>query len=89
MGMATNVIATSARGNVSLVSSDPFTKPNVNPNLLGSPLDKYIAAYMLKAAQRFANSTAFKGYVLDYKGNYGNLTTDEELENYASENAGT
>jgi choline dehydrogenase-like flavoprotein len=89
MGIFMNVISPHARGSVTLTSSNPFAHPAIDPNILGTPFDKYVLSYALRAAQRFTGAKAFKGYVVDPLGAYGNATTDAELEAYASANAGT
>jgi choline dehydrogenase-like flavoprotein len=89
MRVSTNVISPRARGSVTLTSNDSFAHPAIDPNLLGSPFDKHVLSYALKAARRFTGSQAFKGYIIDPVGSYGNATTDAELEAYASANAGT
>lgn len=89
MGIFTNVISPHSRGSVSLTSSNPFAHPAIDPNILGSPFDKHVMTYALRAAQRFTGAKAFQGYVVDPLGAYANATTDAELEAYASANAGT
>lgn len=89
MNILTNVVSPVSRGNVSLVSSNPFAHPAINPNLLGSEFDKYVMTYALRAAQRFASSPAFEGYAIDPAAAYGGAQTDAELEAYATSYSGT
>jgi choline dehydrogenase-like flavoprotein len=89
MSIITNVISPIARGTVTLASSDPFTLPLVNPNLLGSPFDVHVLVYALKATQRFAKANAFKDYIIGRSGAFGEANTDAELEAYARANAAT
>ncbi|EIN10996.1 alcohol oxidase [Punctularia strigosozonata HHB-11173 SS5] len=84
------VISPTARGTVSLRSSDPFDPPLINPNILGTDLDAQIMVKALKAARRFVeNSPAWNGYIIAEFGAFANATTDAELLQYSRENAGT
>jgi hypothetical protein len=87
IAVATNVISPIARGTVTLASSDPFTLPLVNPNLLGSHFDAYIIVYALKAIQRFAKANAFTNFIIGRSGAFAEANTDAELEAYARANA--
>jgi choline dehydrogenase-like flavoprotein len=83
------VISPLSRGTVTLNSSDPFQRPNINPNLLGSPFDAYVLVQALKAAERFTHADAFKGYIVKRSEEWEHINTDAELEHYARQNAGT
>jgi hypothetical protein len=87
ISIPTNVVSPIARGTVSLASSDPFTLPLVNPNLLGSPFDAHVIVYALKAVQRLAKAEAFKDYIIGRAGAFAEANTDAELEAYARANA--
>jgi choline dehydrogenase-like flavoprotein len=87
--IATNVIAPIARGTVLLASSDPFTLPLVNPNLLGSPFDMHVLVYALKAIQRFAKAKSFQDYIIGRSGAFSEANTNAELEAYARANSAT
>jgi choline dehydrogenase-like flavoprotein len=89
MTILTNVISPLARGTVSLASSNPFTLPLVNPNLLGSSFDIHVLVYALKAIQRFAQAKPLEGYILGRYGAFGEANTDAELEAYARATAAT
>ncbi|KAG7098292.1 hypothetical protein E1B28_000255 [Marasmius oreades] len=85
MTIATVVVAPSARGSVELTSSDPFSPPTINPNLLGTESDMSIMKYAIQAARRFASASAWNGYILEaYSGT--NPTTDEEIDVFIRNN---
>jgi hypothetical protein len=88
ISIITNVISPIARGTVALASSDPFTLPLVNPNVLGSHFDVHVLVYALKAIQRFANAKSFKDYIIGRSGAFSEANTDAELEAYARANGG-
>ncbi|KAF9460388.1 pyranose dehydrogenase [Collybia nuda] len=82
--ISTVVVAPTARGSITLNSSNPFDAPAINPRYLDSELDMFIMREAVRTAQRFVEAPVFKGY-LDaelYKGR-----TDEELNEFIQENS--
>ncbi|KAA1471970.1 aryl-alcohol-oxidase from pleurotus Eryingii [Dentipellis sp. KUC8613] len=85
----TAVVAPAARGSITLTSSDPFTYPNINPNLLGSEFDRYAMRYAINATRAFTAASAWKGWILGEAGDLANAHTDAELDAYAAANTAT
>ncbi|KAG1837492.1 GMC oxidoreductase-domain-containing protein, partial [Suillus subluteus] len=88
LSIATNVISPLSRGSVTLASCDPFDNPIVNPALLESPFDLYVMVEAIKAAKRFVEAPAWKGYIIQAVGTL-NSTTDEDLAEYARHSTST
>ncbi|KAJ7806299.1 aryl-alcohol-oxidase from pleurotus Eryingii [Mycena olivaceomarginata] len=82
------VVSPSARGSVTLNSSDLFADPVIDPNLLGDDLDFFIMREALKSAFRFAAAPAWKDYIISPFG-INSTATDAELDEFIRENAGS
>ncbi|KAJ7693421.1 alcohol oxidase [Mycena rosella] len=88
MSVSCAVVAPTARGSVTLSSSNVLADPVINPNLLGSPADVFIMREAIKSSMRFASAPAFAGYVLSPNGLNFN-STDAEIDAFVRANAGT
>ncbi|KAJ7908751.1 alcohol oxidase [Mycena leptocephala] len=75
------MVVPSARGSVTLTSTDPLAAPAINPNLLGSNLDLSIMREAVKSALRFTTASAWAGYVISPVG-VNSSNTDAELDEY-------
>ncbi|KDQ57028.1 aryl-alcohol oxidase [Jaapia argillacea MUCL 33604] len=89
MTVFSNVISPVSRGSILLQSSDPFTAPLVNPNLLGSDFDLWTMREAVKSVKTFLSAPAWSNYVIAPWGGLANATTDAEIEAYAQQNTGT
>ncbi|RPD62463.1 alcohol oxidase [Lentinus tigrinus ALCF2SS1-7] len=85
----TAVISPTARGNVTLNSTDPFDAPIINPNLLGTEVDVAVMREAVKAARAFVAAPAWSDYILSEFGAFGEAHTDEELDAYIRNNTDT
>ncbi|EJF63375.1 alcohol oxidase [Dichomitus squalens LYAD-421 SS1] len=85
----TAVISPTARGNVTLRSSDPFDAPLINPALLGNDVDLAIMREGVKAARAFVKAPAWSGYIISEFGEFGNATTEDALNEYIRNNSAT
>ncbi|KZT22398.1 GMC oxidoreductase [Neolentinus lepideus HHB14362 ss-1] len=82
-----NVVSPVARGYVTINSTNPFVQPIINPNLLGTDFDVYVAVEAIKSARRFANASAWADYIVGPYETWANATTDAEIEAYARRTA--
>lgn len=73
-------------GSVKLGSSDPLAHPLIDPNYLSSEVDLAIFRESVRSARRFFAAPAWSGYILEAQ---NNATTDEELNAFFRETAGT
>ncbi|KAJ6629528.1 aryl-alcohol-oxidase from pleurotus Eryingii [Mycena sp. CBHHK59/15] len=80
IGISPVLVAPTARGSVTLNSSNLFVAPLINPNLLGTELDLAMMREAVKSAIRFAAAPAWSGYVLG--GEVDSSTTDAELDKF-------
>ncbi|KZT22397.1 GMC oxidoreductase [Neolentinus lepideus HHB14362 ss-1] len=83
MTIFSNVISPVARGTVTINTTNPFAQPVIDPNLLGTDFDIYVAVEAIKAARRFANASAWADYIIGPYEAWANTTTDAEIEAYA------
>lgn len=74
---------------MTLRSDDPWQAPLIDPALLDSDFDIFAIREAIKAAQRFAASPGWDGYVIGPFGDLATAKTDAELEAYARRNAAT
>lgn len=74
-------------GTISLSTSDPWTLPLVNPNLLNTTLDIQILLEGYHAARSFLSARAWSDYIIAPFGSGANATTDAELEQFARNTA--
>ncbi|TFY62644.1 hypothetical protein EVG20_g6631 [Dentipellis fragilis] len=89
MTIFTAIVAPEARGSLTLTSSDPFTAPSINPNLLGSDFDKFAMRSAVNMTRQFAAANAWKGWVTGEAGDLPNAHTDAQLDAYAAANTAT
>ncbi|TFK91942.1 GMC oxidoreductase [Polyporus arcularius HHB13444] len=85
----TAVISPTARGNVTLNSTDPFDAPIINPNLLGTDVDIAVMREAVKAARSFVAAPAWSDYIISEFGAFAEAHTDEELDAYIRNNTDT
>ncbi|EIM83276.1 aryl-alcohol-oxidase from pleurotus Eryingii [Stereum hirsutum FP-91666 SS1] len=88
LSIATNVVSPTSRGTVTINSTNPFDFPLIDPGLLNSDFDIHTIVEAIKAARRFVGSPAFSNYIVDTV-IPANATTDDELAQFARDNAGT
>ncbi|KAJ7121245.1 aryl-alcohol oxidase [Mycena crocata] len=88
LGITTAVVSPASRGSVTLNSSDPFSPPLINPNLLGSEVDIFFMREAVRSAVRFAAAPAWADYVISPFG-FNSTDTDAELDEYIRDNAAT
>ena len=76
-------------GTVTLRSENPWQAPLIDPALLSTDFDIFAIREAIKAAQRFAASPGWDGYVIGPFGDLATARTDAEIEAYARRNAAT
>jgi choline dehydrogenase-like flavoprotein len=74
-------------GSIALSNSSPFSKPNVDLNLLAEDIDIIILREGIRSAQRLFSSTAFNGHVNEMINPAMNATSDEDLTTYIQSTA--
>ncbi|KAJ7217681.1 alcohol oxidase, partial [Mycena pura] len=89
LGITTAVVAPTSRGSIALNSSDPLAPPLINPNLLATELDLLIMRHAVRSALRFAAARPWAGYVVAPPVGVNSTSTDDQLDAYIRENAGT
>ncbi|RDB15489.1 Pyranose dehydrogenase 3 [Hypsizygus marmoreus] len=87
--ITTSVTSPTSRGYTKLSSSDPFAKPTIDPNFLGTEFDRLALRQSVKLAQRFITASVWKDYITAPFGDYSRATTDDSLDAYARANAAT
>ncbi len=78
-----------SRGTVRLASSDPAAAPLLDPNYFSDPHDRRMSIAGLKVAREIMRQPALQPYVLAERLPGPDLTTDEQLFDYACEHAKT
>ncbi|KAG6828985.1 hypothetical protein H0H92_006107 [Tricholoma furcatifolium] len=76
------MVAPESRGSLKLASQDPFAQPLINPNMLTQDIDLQILIEAVKAAQRFSQAIAWKGYIKAPYVDSANLTSDDAIRMY-------
>lgn len=76
-------------GNVTIGSDDPFAAPIINPGYLSAPFDIFTMREALKSARRFVAAPSWDGFIVSEFGAFSQAVTDDELDQYARENAQT
>ncbi|KAJ6594355.1 alcohol oxidase [Mycena capillaripes] len=89
LGITVAVVSPASRGSLALNTSDPLAPPLINPNLLTSEFDLFVMRYAIRSALRFAAAKSWAGYVIAPPAGVNSTSTDEELDEYIRENAGT
>ncbi|KAF5364083.1 hypothetical protein D9756_001021 [Leucocoprinus leucothites] len=88
----TVVVSPTARGHVTLNTSDPFAPPMINPGFLSTQFDFEVMKYAVRSAQRFVAGPAWSDYIVGpYNGTDNTTMAGSELElgEYVRENTGT
>ncbi|KAG6867838.1 hypothetical protein C0993_010411 [Termitomyces sp. T159_Od127] len=83
------VVSPASRGTISLHSSDPFDPPIIDPRYLTSEFDIFALREAVKSSRRFLAAPAWKDYVIGPAGDIANATTDELLDTFIRQNAGS
>ncbi len=78
-----------SRGTVRLSAADPLAAPLIDPNYWSDPHDRDMAIKGLRLARDIMNQSALKGFVQNEVLPGADLQSDEELFDYACENAKT
>ncbi|KAF9458888.1 hypothetical protein BDZ94DRAFT_1312864 [Collybia nuda] len=89
MSVVLALISPTSRGSIKISSSNPFTKPLINPNLVSTDFDIFTLVEAVKAAKRFIAAKAWSGYIQDSVGGLDAAMTDKEIEAYVRENTNT
>ena len=76
-------------GTITLKSSNPLDPPIIDPMFLTSGFDAFALKEIIKTAKQFFTLPTWKGYVLEPAGAFANITTEEDLEQYVIDNAGS
>ncbi|KAJ7773189.1 alcohol oxidase [Mycena metata] len=84
--MSVLMVSPSARGSVTVNSSDPFSNPILNPNVLGTPHDLALMLEGVKSALRFVAAPAWSDYIISGY-NVNSSMTDTQLEQFIRANA--
>ncbi|KAJ7497714.1 aryl-alcohol-oxidase from pleurotus Eryingii [Mycena latifolia] len=82
------VVSPTARGWVTLNSTDSLAAPVINPNFLGSEVDFFVVREALKSSLRFASAPAWANYIISPLG-INSTATDAELDDFIRANAGS
>ncbi|CAK5264114.1 unnamed protein product [Mycena citricolor] len=88
MGIIIGLVSPTARGSVTISSSNPLDAPLINPNLVGTSQDQFVLREAMRASARFAAAPAFDDYVLE-NGSFSPNATDSALNSYIAANAQT
>ncbi|KAG6896161.1 hypothetical protein C0992_009910 [Termitomyces sp. T32_za158] len=83
------VVSPASRGTISLHSSDPFDPPIIDPRYLTSEFDIFAMREAVQSARRFIAAPAWNDYVIGPVGAIANATTDELLDIFIRQNAGS
>lgn len=78
-----------SRGEIMILSNNPFEHPKITPNYLSTDYDRRIMIEGLKMLRRITNSPAFAKYVLREREPGDECVSDEELLVYAREQGNT
>ncbi|KAJ3839587.1 hypothetical protein F5878DRAFT_615926 [Lentinula raphanica] len=82
-------VSPKSTGSVTINSTDPFSSPLINPNLLSAPVDIHILRHAVRTAHQFVQASAWTGdgYVLRSLVNATVVNDDGELDEWIRENA--
>ncbi|KNZ75849.1 Choline dehydrogenase, mitochondrial [Termitomyces sp. J132] len=89
INIATIVVSPASRGTIKLHSSDPFDPPLIDPGYLTSEFDIFAMREAVQSARRFLAAPVWKDYVIGPAGGLANATTDDLLDKYIRQNAGS
>ncbi|KAJ7151935.1 alcohol oxidase [Mycena filopes] len=87
--IAALVVSPTSRGSITLTSTDPFSPPLINPNLLGTDIDLGIMREAAKSALRFVAARAWESdnYILAPV-TVNSSMSDAQLDAYIRQNTG-
>ncbi|KAF7431184.1 hypothetical protein PC9H_006905 [Pleurotus ostreatus] len=85
--ITTALISPTSRGELQLVSSDPFEPPLINPNFLSTDFDIFALKEAIKAIKRFMSGSAWEDYIDAPYGDFANANTDDEIEAFVRNSA--
>ncbi|KAJ3562420.1 hypothetical protein NP233_g9585 [Leucocoprinus birnbaumii] len=71
-----------SRGSITLNTSNPFTHPNVDFNMLSNPLDIAILREGIKSARTLYSAPAFQSSVFGTLVPAGNITSDSDFDDF-------
>ncbi|KAG6896159.1 hypothetical protein C0992_009908 [Termitomyces sp. T32_za158] len=89
MSVGMTVVSPASRGTIYLNSSDPFDPPRIDPRYLTSEFDIFVLREAIQSARRFLAAPAWNDYVIGPAGEIANATTDELLDKFIRQNAGS
>ncbi|KAG6908850.1 hypothetical protein DXG01_003016 [Tephrocybe rancida] len=82
ISIGTTVVSPTARGSVSLNSTDPFEQPLIDPAYLATEFDIFAMREAVRSAQKFFTAPVWKDYILSPVGGLENATSDQLLDDY-------
>ncbi|KAJ7745458.1 alcohol oxidase [Mycena maculata] len=88
LSMSAAVVSPSARGSVTLNSTDPFSSPVIDPNLLGAALDVAILRTAVRTIQSFIQGPAWSDYIIAPI-SLNDTASDAEVDAYTQANTGS
>jgi len=74
-----------SRGSISLNSSDPFSTPKIDAQLLGDPVDIAILREGIRSARKLFSASAWNNTISDTVAPPANATTDSQLDAFLRE----
>ncbi|KAJ3797787.1 alcohol oxidase [Lentinula aff. detonsa] len=77
-------VSPKSSGSVTINSTNPFSSPLINPNLLSSPVDIHILRHAILTSREFINSPAWSQYILQ---DLTNASSVSELDEFIRANA--
>jgi choline dehydrogenase-like flavoprotein len=89
ISIVTVLTSPSSHGTITINSSNPLDYPIIDPNYLATEFDKTIMREAIRSAQTYLKASAFEGYIIKPWDQFGNRTSDEELDEYIQLVAGT
>ncbi|ETW79570.1 aryl-alcohol oxidase 2 [Heterobasidion irregulare TC 32-1] len=85
-----NIVASpSSRGSISITTSDPWTQPAIDLNLLTTEFDMFCMKEAVKMSREFLTAPSLVNFVQGPFGGLADIKTDEQLEEYIRKNTGT
>ncbi|KXN91298.1 Glucose dehydrogenase [FAD, quinone] [Leucoagaricus sp. SymC.cos] len=76
-----------SRGSISLTSTDPFTPPTIDFQLLNNPTDLAVLREGIRSARRFFSAPAWRNKIFGTAQPAANVTTDSQLDEFIRGNA--
>ncbi|KAJ7635120.1 alcohol oxidase [Roridomyces roridus] len=81
------VLTPTSRGSITLASNNPFDPPLINPSVLLTDVDMFLARESVKKAYRFVKAPVWKNYIIAPIIDLSNMTMDA-LDEYIRNNGG-